>query len=163
MKSILINLVLSLVLFTQAYADQDNGPFPKTPVLTETPGKLCSSPSAYRYPEKIAYCERNVDSYTKNAIIAKYDSLFGFRIRQMKRTDFKIDHLIPLCAGGSNSEENLWPQHVSVYNITDPLEPVLCEKMQAGRLTQKEAIKLIIEAKTNLKMAPVILKKLHSL
>ncbi len=163
MKLILINVVLSLVFISHAFADQNNAPFPRTPNLTETPGKLCSSPSAYRYPEKIAYCERNVDTYTKNAIIAKYDSLFGFRIRQMKRTDFKIDHLIPLCAGGANSEENLWPQHVSVYNITDPLEPVLCEKMQAGRLTQKEAIKLIIEAKTNLKMAPVILKKLLSL
>lgn len=163
MKLFFFNLVFSFLFISQTFADQNNNPFPKSPIITETPGKLCSTPSAYRYPEKIAYCERNVDSYTKNAIINKYDSLFGFRIRQMKRTDFKIDHLIPLCAGGSNSEENLWPQHASVYKITDPLEPVLCEKMQAGRLTQKEAIKLIMEAKMNLAMAPVILKKLLSL
>lgn len=137
--------------------------FPRGPEINETPGKLCSRPSSQRYPEKINYCERDVDSYTKNAIIQKYDSLFGYRIRSMNRGDFKIDHLIPLCAGGANSEENLWPQHKSVYAITDPIEPILCEKMQAGKLLQAEAVKLIMKAKLNLKEAPGVLKYLKSL
>ena len=74
--------------------------------------------------------------------------------------DFKIDHLIPLCAGGANDEDNLWPQHKSVYNITDALEPVVCEKMAAGRLKQAEAVKLILQAKMHLDQVPSILKQI---
>ncbi|MBC7537554.1 MAG: hypothetical protein H7281_01940 [Bacteriovorax sp.] len=81
----------------------------------------------------------------------------------MDRKDFKIDHLIPLCAGGANSTENLWPQHKTVYEITDPLKPVLCQKMQAGKLLQVDAVKLIIQAKMNLDQVSTIMKKLNSL
>ena len=79
MKLFLIKFIISLVFISQAIANQDNDFYPKTPILSETPGRLCSTPSAYRYPERIAYCERNVDPYTKNAIIAKYDSLLPGR------------------------------------------------------------------------------------
>ena len=160
MNNLLRVVVFSfLVVSTSAFADN----FPKNPNLEETPGKLCDTPSSKRYPEQIAYCERDVDSYTKNAVIAKYDQLFGYRIRSMNRGDFKIDHFIPLCAGGSNNEENLWPQHKSVYNITDPIEPILCEKMASGRLTQIVAIQMIKEAKIFLDRAPVILKEIKRL
>lgn len=158
MKLTLALLLLSIV--TPLLAD---GSFPRGPNIDETPGSLCSNSNKRRYPEKIVYCERSVDSYQKNAIIQKYDRLFGYSIRSMKRLDFKIDHLIPLCAGGSNNDENLWPQHKSIYAITDPIEPLLCEKMQQGKLLQAEAIKLIIEAKTNLSQVPAVMKRLKSL
>lgn len=161
MNNLLKLSLVSLLLLNLAFAADNSARYPKSPNLIETPGKLCSSPTSIRYPEKIAYCERDVDSYTKNAIIQKYDSLYGYSIRQMNRGEFKIDHLIPLCAGGANSAENLWPQHKSVYNVTDPLEPVVCEKMAAGRLKQAEAIKLILQAKTNLGQAPAILKQIQ--
>jgi hypothetical protein len=137
--------------------------FPKNPNLTETPGQLCTSPTTIRYPEKIRYCERNVDSYLKNAVIQKYDRLFGYEIRTMNRGDFKIDHLIPLCAGGANSEENLWPQHKCVYAITDPLEPLICQKMLDGKLLQADAVKLILQAKMNLDQVPAIIKQVQAL
>ncbi len=160
MKTFLsLSLLLSL---TTALAGLD-GKFPKNPNLTETPGKLCSSPTAHRYHEQINYCERNVDTYTKDSVIKKYDSLFGYNIQSMKRLDFKIDHLIPLCAGGSNSEDNLWPQHKSVYEITDPLEPLLCQKMADGKLKQADAVKLILQAKMNLDQVPAIIKQLNRL
>lgn len=162
MKNFLKISLISLCLLNIAVAGEQ-GRFPKNPNPTETPGQLCTTPTAYRYPEKIAYCERDVDSYTKNAIIAKYDTLFGYQIRSMNRGDFKIDHLIPLCAGGANSTENLWPQHKSVYNVTDPLEPVVCEKMSQGKLLQADAIKLILKAKMNLDQVPAILKQIQRL
>ncbi len=158
-----IIVLQSLIVSSLAFAGNEADQFPKGPVLTETPGQLCSSPNSRRYAEKIAYCERNVDSYTKNAIIQKYDSLFGFHIKSMNRMDFKIDHLIPLCAGGANTAENLWPQHKSIYAITDPIEPLLCQKMLEGKLLQADAVKMIMEAKMNLAQAPVILKKLQKL
>lgn len=161
MKNLLKLSLISLLLVNVAFAGANR--FPKNPDLAQTPGRLCTTPTEHRYPEQIAYCERDVDTYMKNSIIAKYDTLFGYEIRSMKRMDFKIDHLIPLCAGGANSEENLWPQHKSVYAITDPIEPVLCEKMAQGKLKQTDAVKMILKAKLNLDLAPGILKELQRL
>jgi hypothetical protein len=81
----------------------------------------------------------------------------------MNRGDFKIDHLIPLCAGGANDELNLWPQHSSVYNITDPIEPVICQKMAEGKLSQKDAVAMVIFAKTHLDQVNIVLAKLNKL
>ena len=162
MKNLLKLSLLSLVLVNVSLAGV-LGRFPKNPNLTETPGVLCSTPTATRYPEHIAYCDRDVDSYTKKAIIQKYDDLFGYSITSMNRGDFKIDHLIPLCAGGANDVKNLWPQHKSVYAITDPIEPVLCEKMSQGKLKQADAVQLILKAKMNLELAPAILKQIERL
>jgi hypothetical protein len=162
MKIIFKICVASLLSLSIAFAGQ-MGRFPKTPNLNETPGKLCSDSKTHRYPESILYCERSVDTYTKKAVIQKYDQLFGYEIESMNRADFKIDHLIPLCAGGANSEDNLWPQHKKVYEITDPIEPLLCQKMLEGKLLQADAVKLIIHAKTNLDQVPALIKKLNAL
>jgi hypothetical protein len=98
----------------------------------------------------------------KRELFVKYDQL-GFRTREMNRMDFKIDHYIPLCMGGSNHESNLWPQHKSIYNITDPLEPVLCDKMKQGRLLQAKAVEYIKYAKNHLDEVPRILAEVNRL
>lgn len=159
---------VSLALFVsfsvasfQATAGQQ--PFPIGPNSTMTPGSLCSQPDAYRYPEHIAYCNRNVDTQTKRAIIAAYDRNFGYKIQQMNRGDFKIDHYIPLCAGGSNNVNNLWPQHRSVYEITDVLEATVCEKMAQGRLSQADAITYIRYGKANLSQVDELMRRLSAL
>ena len=163
MKNILKLSLFSLLLVNFALAGGRPDRYPKNPNTVETPGKLCSGSNNYRYPERIQYCERNVDSYTKQAVILNYDKVLGYQIRSMNRQDFKIDHLIPLCAGGANTEDNLWPQHKSVYDITDPLEPVICEKMSQGKLLQADAIKLILKAKLNLDQVPASLKQVQKL
>jgi hypothetical protein len=140
-----------------------NPDFPTGPDENLTPGKLCDKPTSYRYPENIAYCERDVTSSTKDELILKYDQELGFHIKTMDRKDFKIDHFIPLCAGGSNDPSNLWPQHKSLYEITDQVEPLICAKMAAGRLKQSYAIKLITTAKTNLEEVKSVLKILNNL
>ncbi|MEK2645583.1 hypothetical protein [Bdellovibrio sp. BCCA] len=144
--------VTVLLCSTLSHAGEN---FPKGPDAALTPGVLCSHPDSYRYPEKIKYCERDVSSSTKAGIFQKYDQI-GYRTRSMKRQAFKIDHYIPLCMGGANDVKNLWPQHESVYQITDQLEALLCEKMAAGRLLQKDAIQLIMEAKNHLDEVPEI-------
>ena len=163
MKNLLKLSLVSLFLINLSFADARPPRYPKNPNLDQTPGKLCSGSNKFRYPEHIQYCERNVDSYTKKAIISKYDRLFGYSIGSSNRMDFKIDHLIPLCAGGSNSDENLWPQHKSVYEITDPLEPIVCEKMLEGKLLQADAVVLILKAKMNLDQVPAIIKQVKNL
>jgi hypothetical protein len=126
---------------------EENSRYPIRPDPTMTPGEVCDRPSEYRYPEKIKYCNRDVDKETKARIFIAYDRELGYHTTEMDRQQFKIDHLIPLCAGGGNREDNLWPQHQKVYQITDPIEPLLCQKMAAGRLKQQDAIKLIKEIK----------------
>ena len=152
-------LLLTLVFSAEALASD----FPMGPELTITTGKLCDIPSAYRYAEKIPYCERDVSYSTKEVLMKEYDQKFNYRILSIPRVDIKIDHLIPLCAGGSNDISNLWPQHKSIYVITDPIEPVICAKMATGRLKQKDAVALIIEAKTHLERASKILHYLNRL
>lgn len=137
--------------------------FPIGPDPKMTSGALCEHADRIRYPERIAYCTRDVDTSTKLAIIATYDRELGYRIGQMNRGDFKIDHLIPLCAGGGNEVNNLWPQHKSIYAITDPLEPEICQKMAQGRLKQSDAVQLILQAKTHLDQVSEIRKRVNSL
>ncbi|MNL19344.1 hypothetical protein D3C87_1405380 [compost metagenome] len=99
----------------------------------------------------------------KAAIIRQYNTELGFDIRGNERGQFKIDHLIPLCAGGSNNQNNLWPQHETVYRHTDMIEQVACEKMAEGLIRQKDAVALILEAKHDLTKAAGILKELQDL
>ena len=152
-------LVTVLALSFAAHA-QDS--FPVGPNLSVTPGELCQHPDSYRYPEHIPYCTRNVTTQTKNEVIHAYDVQFGYTIESMNRQDFKIDHFIPLCAGGGNDAANLWPQHKSVYAITDPLEPLICGLMAAGKLSQAQAVEYVHQAKEDLSKAPGIISMLQA-
>lgn len=138
-------------------------PFPESPDPSLTPGSLCSSPDELRYPERIVYCRRDVDRRLKQKVIQEYDLKLGYHVSEMNRNKFKIDHYIPLCAGGSNRADNLWPQHESVYTITDRMEQRVCEKMAQGRLRQKDAIALIRTGKGDLDRVSEILNYLEAL
>ncbi len=146
------------MILTSKHTSYPLGP---DPILT--PGKLCDVPESYRYPEKIPYCERDVSYEIKENLINSYDLQLGYAIESMNRQDFKIDHYIPLCAGGSNDSTNLWPQHKSVYEITDPIEPLVCKKMALGKLNQALAVELIIRVKNDLSQASMIMQRLQQL
>ena len=137
----------------QGGAPAVNAAFPIGPNDQMTPGALCDKADAYRYPEHIKYCNRNVENGLKDDIIRDYDAKFGYKIEQMNRVDFKIDHLIPLCAGGANTRENLWPQHKTVYVKTDLIEETLCKLMAAGKMKQNDAVNLILDVKHHLEKA----------
>lgn len=156
-------MVQLLLLITTIFAAYAAPEFPTVPDAELTPGSYCTHPDSHRYPEHIAYCRRNVSGHEKWAVIEKYNRERHFNIQASDRSNFKIDHLIPLCAGGSNEMDNLWPQHRTVYEITDPLEGVACEKMAEGRLLQRRAIELLMRAKTHLSEAPDILHVLEAL
>jgi hypothetical protein len=137
-----------------------SGPYPLHPDEDKTPGKLCQRPNERRYPEGIAYCKRNVDSSLKRRIIADYDESFGYSIGSMQRSQFKIDHYIPLCMGGGNEQLNLWPQHQSVFSHTDPIEQKLCELMARGLITQAQAVVKIKYVKFHLEESDAMIDDL---
>jgi len=136
--------------------------FPKSPNHEMTPGAFCDHPSTYRYSEQIAYCQRNVEPAKKQTIIHDYDERLGYRIATMDRRSFKIDHLIPLCMGGGNQTENLWPQHRTLYEVTDPLEEGLCRLMARGVLKQIDAVAMIRSAKLVLSRAEDVRRRVET-
>lgn len=158
MKLKLIAL-LAFSLSVVSFAAQRD--YPLGPDKSLTPGVFCERPNSYRYPEKIAYCERNVDTSEKMEVIQDYNDKLGYNITRKERPQFKIDHLIPLCAGGSNDKKNLWPQHETVYTKTDPIEAIACQRMSEGKLTQKQAVELIFTAKNDLSKAEAVFEQLQ--
>jgi hypothetical protein len=158
-----MKFLLALVLLSStAFAGVTKGEFPKGPDAKLTPGKLCERPDAHRYPEQIAYCNRDVTPATKEDVFREY-RLEGYVLPQKQRSIYKIDHLIPLCAGGSNDEANLWPQHESIYTLTDPLESIGCEKLKDAKIKQADLIKMILAAKKDLSLVSKTLSYLSNL
>lgn len=151
-----------LVIGNFAFDLMDGAQFPIHPNEDLTPGHACDYPTTYRYPEHIPYCERNVDNTTKAKIIQTYDAQLGFQVGKMNRQDFKIDHYLPLCMGGANSSDNLWPQHKSIYPTTDIIEDKICQLMAKGKMLQREAFAHIRRVKNNLDEAPTLLKDLNA-
>lgn len=156
MKTTIALLLLSISLNSFA-----GNAYPRGPDTAQTPGSLCNTPDSHRYPEQIPYCERNVNWATKELIFVNYRKL-GFSLSG-ERDQYKIDHLIPLCAGGSNHENNLWPQYRTISERTDLLEQRGCEVLANGRLSQKEVIELLLKAKRDLSQAPAVLKYFNKL
>lgn len=140
--------------------------FPIGPDQTLTPSAYCDKPDSLRHPERIPYCKRSVDSETKREVDAEYDRRFNMRVAQLRKkfpNDFKTDHLIPLCIGGGNERDNLWPQHRSSFLLTDPIEHKTCELVSLGKMQQKDAVERVLRAKRNLSEARAILNQIESL
>lgn len=113
------------------------------PDWTYTPGNLCtpSDPNfkEYRYPEHVAYCNRNVTKDMKLQIAAHYG------VPQADWSNYEFDHLIPLGIGGDSSMDNLWPQPRggTESDGKDKLENDLYKQLATGSITQKEAVRQI--------------------
>lgn len=151
------------LLATSTYAESTyREPYPIKPHSSLTPGSLCERPSELRYVEQIKYCRRNVSGAVKARVFTNYERLGYALLRLFPREEFKVDHYIPLCAGGSNEENNLWPQHRTVYAITDELEQVVCQKMLLGQLRQSEAVEIIHRGKQDLEAVKGLLSSLKS-
>lgn len=155
--------IFILLLSLSSLCFGSNPEFPNSPDPKLTPGSLCTKPDEYRYPERIPYCDRDVDSSEKDVVFTIYRKELGYVLSPRQRRNYKIDHYFPLCAGGSNELNNLWPQHRSIYEVTDPIESIGCAKLKLGRISQKDLLKMIVDAKRDLSQAREVLRKLESL
>jgi len=140
MKLAVVGIVLSLSTLALSY--------PLVPRQDLTYGQLCTERSPdfknYRYAERIPYCERNVSRDRRNKIYDQY------RIPNNCRNRYTIDHFIPLSIGGDNSDVNLWPEHKLVKATRPQLEQELYNSISRGRITQKQAVEIIVREKTKL-------------
>lgn len=107
-----------------------------------TPGVACTAQdpnfSGYDYPEQIARCNRNIGIQEKQQVAVEYGN-----IPQSAWAQYEFDHLIPLCAGGSDDIRNLWPQPINDAHEKDKLENEICTSLKAGTITQAEAIQKV--------------------
>lgn len=107
-----------------------------------TPGVLCTEQDpdfkGYDYPNVVARCNRNVSIEEKQKVALNYGN-----IPAGEWSNYEFDHYMPLCAGGSNSSENLWPQPIDEAHIKDTLELQICSELRAGTMNQAEALQKI--------------------
>lgn len=76
---------------------------------------------------------RNVSTAEKRQVFAEYG------IPWEDRASFEVDHLTPLCAGGSNEIGNLWPQPLAEAHVKDVYEEESKRRICAGTMTPKQA------------------------
>lgn len=104
-----------------------------------TPGALCTSRDPdfmdYDYPSHVARCKRHVNTNEKEAVAKAYG---GIPKSQWKKYEF--DHLIPLCAGGANTPDNLWPQPIDEAKDKDQIEDQVCQALKNGQMSQQQAV-----------------------
>lgn len=105
-----------------------------------TPGSFCSPDDPdfkeFRYAENVAVCERNVTTQRKDQIMRDY----GYPVNT--RQNYEIDHCIPLSLGGSNHDDNLWPQPRDEHNSIKKNLQIkhLYNDLQTGRITYEFAL-----------------------
>lgn len=110
------------------------GPLPDpvcTPGAVEplTREQICTEPTSHR---------RRVSERTKRAVFLFYGVPWAERGR------YEVDHRVPLCAGGSNEETNLWPEPSPGFGEKDVVEARVCADLCSGRITLEEAQRVFL-------------------
>jgi hypothetical protein len=128
-----------LILVTPALADSGILPDPTlTPgaVRTTNIGEVCSAST-----RDLRHWSRERDDH----VMAEYGLPEG------AHPQFEVDHLIPLCLGGADSDANLWPEPRRSIEPTwnaerkDELEALLCHRACTGELDIGEAQQMIAD------------------
>lgn len=109
-----------------------------------TPGHVCTPQDPdfdkFDYTEKIARCRRHFTIGDKQKVA---DSYGGIPREEWKKYEF--DHMIPLCAGGSNDLRNVWPEPIEQADRKDILENQICLALRAGTMSQAEALQKVYD------------------
>jgi len=109
--------------------------------IPPVPGSFCTDQNpdfdGYRYQESIPHCKRHVTTSRKIAVCRR-DGVED-------RSEFTVDHIIPLSIGGSNADDNLWCQHKSL--AVTGLEYKAFQALSKSEATQKEAVDMVLSVK----------------
>lgn len=136
--------ILCVMMMLPSFATAD---VPITPNPNQTVGDFCTVNDPdfveFRYAEQIPYCVRKVDSSRRAKIYDEYG--IPARCRYL----YTIDHFVPLSMGGSNQNQNLWPEHRDIKATRQNLELETYVALRDGRMTWRQAVRIIRDAKLN--------------
>ncbi len=102
-----------------------------TPNKELTPGSIVSANKKEVCVNGYSKRVRHVTSGLKEKVYESYG------IYRRDKAYWAIDHLVPLCAGGSNDQKNLWPMMKYAEwgkNKKDTLERIGCKKVCEGKI-----------------------------
>lgn len=120
---------------TTELAAMANGP--DLPSHLMTPGAVFHEATLAKIQQaNYAKSVRDVPLSRKKQVLERYGHSWS------ERDQFEIDHLVPLCLGGSNSVENLWPQpYAGNWNarVKDRLERDILAKVRHGEIPLQQA------------------------
>ncbi|KAI8911013.1 hypothetical protein EDD86DRAFT_204210 [Gorgonomyces haynaldii] len=113
-----------------------------------TPGCLCTTSDAHfsenAYPEGIPKCTRSVSTAEKTRVAKPYG------VAKSDWPNYEFDHFIPLGIGGSNDDDNLWPQPEAGGSLDkDKVENQAYQQLSKGQITQRQAVKMILDWTNN--------------
>jgi hypothetical protein len=97
-----------------------------------TPGDILSHVKAKICHPGYASGVRDVSIQEKKEVFSRYKT-------EYVPDKYEVDHLVPLCAGGSNNITNLWPQPLVEAKIKDEMEWKVCHAVCAGKMTLEDA------------------------
>ena len=144
MKKIIFTFVLIFSILALATIINEKVVPVRSPDFSQTPGLLCSTTDAdfsgLDYPESIARCNRHISDAEKAKVAARYGN-----IPRADWSNYEFDHLLPICAGGSNSSDNLWPEPLAEAKKKDILEVDICLALRAGTIKQADAVQKIYD------------------
>lgn len=79
-------------------------------------------------------CHRNTSEAMKRKIYFNYSVPYP-----QPAGRFEVDHFIPLCMGGADTEANLWLQPEPYFGQKDKIEAELCAEVRKLLITPKDA------------------------
>ena len=150
-KKIIATVAVATVIAGGAYLTQSQVPQGMYPNPLFTQGKAdtlnASELQATYYGQTYSQSHRNVNQAEHTQVYDEYN------VPQNQRNiqNGEIDHLYPLCAGGSNDISNLWYQPINViykgqnvgFKLKDRLETWVCVQIKANRITPQDAFENI--------------------
>ncbi len=140
-RAALVIAVFLPVFYANAYE------VPLTPDPELTSGDFCTPEDRdfmeYRYEERVPTCFRAVSRHVKKRIYEAYG------IPEKCRSQYTVDHFIPLFMGGSNHPQNLWPEHVDIKATRQNLEQQIYLQLANGTISHRSAVEAVVDAKLN--------------
>jgi hypothetical protein len=109
-------------------------------VTVTAPGEDALVPNPKLTPGRVAESDKD----RRGVTLAMEQKVFArYRLPWQRRSEFKIDHLIPTELGGADTIDNLWPQRVKARpygaDRKELLTEIFLEKIRAGKMTLAQA------------------------
>lgn len=113
---------------------------PEQPDPALTPGEVFNVTKERVCSPRYATNVRHVTREMKRAVFKRY------HVKYFPHA-YQIDHLVPLCLGGRNSLENLWPEPIERALESDKVERRACHDVCAGRITLDQGRQTVLKEK----------------